>query len=610
MKRVRGVFIFLVGLILLSLNPIKVNAADNGYYIKNMKVDVEVNDKRQYIVTETIEVFFNEPRHGIVRSIPKKSTLEEYNIEDILCSESSRLINSADKVDIKIGNSKESATGDKEYVIKYMLSHYEDGESDGDYIYLNVLGNQWDTRIENFEANVIYPDGAEVESINITDGINGSKNSTLVNYIKTKNGVNIKSTQSIYPNNAVTLMVKLREGTFLNAPKKSIFIRIKQYIPLLIAIIVLSIISILYFKFNDKKRAYKAIEFYPPEEISSADAAYIYNGDLMSKDIIGLLFYWAGHNHLKIRKDEGGIITLIRVSELDETHSEYEKSLFSEMFQYGNGNEVRNIELKDKFYMNINVTEERLKKNFSDNNEIFSRKSKLIRIVGYIISVLPIMAMDVLFLSQGRNGILNWLQTLVILVPCLPIVGFLRAFKSFGARVADKGIRCFMFILFIAIYSFVSITLTKYINIPLYIRILVFYSTFIGILLTSLIKVRTDYGLEIYEGLLGFREFLLVAEKSRLEALLDENPEYFYNTLPYAQALGITDKWVEKFIDIGMDAPSFYESSYNYSIYGFLYDMNSLLSVGQSPSSSSGGGGFSDGGSSGGGSGGGGGSSW
>ena len=113
-----------------------------------------------------------------------------------------------------------------------------------------------------------------------------------------------------------------------------------------------------------------------------------------------------------------------------------------------------------------------------------------------------------------------------------------------------------------------------------------------------------------------------VAEKDRLERLLEQDPEYYYRTLPFAQVLGVTDKWTDKFKDIAMQPPSWYDGAEVYHPY-FIYTLAHTMSqmsrdVAQAPASSGsggggfsgGGGGFGGGGFSGGGSGGGGGSSW
>ena len=96
--------------------------------------------------------------------------------------------------------------------------------------------------------------------------------------------------------------------------------------------------------------------------------------------------------------------------------------------------------------------------------------------------------------------------------------------------------------------------------------------------------------------------------------MVEKEPEYFYNILPYTYALGVSDKWVEQFENIAVEPPTWYYSNTAFSVYSFGAFMNSTMtSVNTSMTSrpsSSGSGGSSGGGFSGGGSGGGGGSSW
>lgn len=61
---------------------------------------------------------------------------------------------------------------------------------------------------------------------------------------------------------------------------------------------------------------------------------------------------------------------------------------------------------------------------------------------------------------------------------------------------------------------------------------------------------RTRYGNEILGEILGFKEFLEKAEKEKLEELVFQDTDYFYNMLPFAYVLEVSDKWIKKFKDI------------------------------------------------------------
>lgn len=139
------------------------------------------------------------------------------------------------------------------------------------------------------------------------------------------------------------------------------------------------------------------------------------------------------------------------------------------------------------------------------------------------------------------------------------------------------------------------------------------------ILFAKIMPKRTPYGNEMLGKIRGFKRFLEIAEKLQLENLVEENPEYFYNILPYTYALGISDTWINQFEKIALKAPDWYDSSNGFNSHDFEDFMTRTMSSTavamvaspvSSESSSYSGGGFSGGGSSGGGSGGGGGGSW
>ena len=138
--------------------------------------------------------------------------------------------------------------------------------------------------------------------------------------------------------------------------------------------------------------------------------------------------------------------------------------------------------------------------------------------------------------------------------------------------------------------------------------------TVIIYLVANQLNKRTELGAKLLGEIKGFRRFLVLAEKPKLEALVEENPNYFYDILPYTYVLGVSNKWIKKFESLIVTPPCWYVGS-NYQTFSML-QLNraitrSMFSASSSynPSRSSGGS-FGGGGFSGGGHGGGGGRSW
>jgi uncharacterized membrane protein len=127
---------------------------------------------------------------------------------------------------------------------------------------------------------------------------------------------------------------------------------------------------------------------------------------------------------------------------------------------------------------------------------------------------------------------------------------------------------------------------------------------------------RTRKGREVYERVVGLREFITRVEADRLDRLGGRTAGTFEKILPYAVVLGVADRWARAFAGIYTAPPSWYGGS---SLDGRFEPSDLVEHVGRSldsmahalasrPSSSDSSG-FSDG-SSGGGDGGGGGGSW
>jgi uncharacterized membrane protein YgcG len=147
---------------------------------------------------------------------------------------------------------------------------------------------------------------------------------------------------------------------------------------------------------------------------------------------------------------------------------------------------------------------------------------------------------------------------------------------------------------------------------------------FLHVLFCYLLKAPTLKGRKVMDQIEGFKMYLSVAEKDRLNLLNppEKTPELFEKYLPYALALDVENEWSEQFAEV-LDraqvdgrpySPSWYSGgSWDISrATGFSDSLGStfastISSSSSSPGSSSGSGG---GGSSGGGGGGGGGSGW
>lgn len=138
-----------------------------------------------------------------------------------------------------------------------------------------------------------------------------------------------------------------------------------------------------------------------------------------------------------------------------------------------------------------------------------------------------------------------------------------------------------------------------------------------------MMEKRTKQSAETLGKVLGLRQFIESAELDRINQLVEQDPAYFFNVLPYAYVMGLTDKWAKNFEKITIVQPDWYvgyEDSTLFNVWMFNSMMRDCYRAAESHieiaipdgGDSGGGGGFSSsgGGFSGGGFGGGGGGSW
>ncbi len=91
--------------------------------------------------------------------------------------------------------------------------------------------------------------------------------------------------------------------------------------------------------------------------------------------------------------------------------------------------------------------------------------------------------------------------------------------------------------------------------------------------------VHTEQGERALEKVLGFEDFLGRVEGDKIERI-EKTPELFEKYLPYAMALRVDKKWVQRFSGIAMQPPSWFQGYYGsgFMPYLLLNDLN-IMSV-------------------------------
>lgn len=612
---------------------INCNALD--YDFNSFKVDIVVYENNTLDITETIVANFYVPKHGIYKSIPyyntviredgssEKNRVKIYNID---VNDKYSLKKKSGYLNIQIGDVDKYVNGLNEYVIKYSYELGNDKNDNFDELYFNIIGTEWEREIKNISFTITMPKDFDTSKLGFTHGRYGYSYTDGISYEINDNVISGTYNGSLSAYEGLTVRLELPEGYFI---KDSVFNHLLELLIYVVPILLVVVSYKIWKKYGKDKLVVDVVEFYPPDGLNSLDVAYIKKGSVNNNDVVSLLIYLANKGYLSIDDSEknGDEIIITKLKDYDGNNEE-ERRFFVGLFSHGDV--VTDNDLKESFYTTINsiIGSKSKLKNKSlvfDLNSSWKRVplyfiflicmlfSIVIPIIGYreyhlLLSICSTYFFGTLFIALGCALIYdsnNTKSRIYISMVCCMIGLFILS--VIGIYIVDINL-----VLGDVVYSIGFI-----ISIICAILIYLFY---------IIVTRRTDYGTQILGRINGFKNFLDTVEKEKLEMLVEENPLYFYDILPYTYVLGISNKWIKKFEDIALMPPSWYENGNYYDTRKMCMNLDrtihrvnrTMVSVPR-PKNNDGfsgrgggfsGGGFSGGGFSGGGSGGGGGGAW
>jgi uncharacterized membrane protein len=624
----KKLFIVLMGAVLLAALLALPASAMEYFTISDYDIKVDISEKNTYHITETVTVQFTEPRHGIYRDIPYQgtwlrddsqggSTSWRAKVSDIAVDGYKYDVSRSDgKVEIKIGDPDSLVDGTQVYRISYSMQFYDDGLPNADEVYYNLIGTDWATTIDHVTFSVTLPKSFDPATLGFSLGTEGTWGYDPSALKVTLDGSTITGevTQQLQSNEALTIRMTLPQGYF------TIPFQGGTDFALLIFIAILVVLAfILFFLYGRDSQIVQTVEFYAPDGMTPSEVGYVIDGVVDNRDVVSLVIYWAHRGYLSIEDTGSSTFILHKLRDLGPDAKPFEYQMFNRLFAASPS--VSSSSLKNTFYTTIASTKKMISDAFkSDASRIFTKTSSVLRPLLSLMTALPIMV--TLFLMFYRDlqdfaesAIIAVAIGLAIMIPAYIVIGHLRKWRAKKRVSRVVGLFVGLIISFAAIIVFVVLTYDK-VYIPALPWCAALATVLLGIV-ASFIEKRTPKGAEWMGKICGFRDFLELAERDKLVALVDQDPKYFYNILPYAWVLNVSDKWAKKFETIAIQPPDWYygHTGMFYPVV-FMNDLNHSMnamtaSMTSSPSSSSGGGsGFSGGGFSGGGGGGGGGGSW
>jgi uncharacterized membrane protein YgcG len=638
---------FLIALFLIF--PMLVTAqettgADNSQpeKILDYQVIITVQTDASILIEENIDVFANNLyiNHGIYRDIPlqKQTSLgfvKTYplNVLEIWrdgVNEPFSIADNMGKTRIYIGDSDLILTpGGYQYKILYRIDRALNFSTNYTELYWNAIGQDWDFPIEKAAVIIKFPTGVDKDIFfqEAYTGIYGQTNTDVV--FSEKDGtLKYTLTQILYPGAGITVLIRWKNGIIPVPTSAEAFQAFamdnKGFFIMLGGILIVFLYYLVTWVLvgRDPKKGSIMTYFDPPENLSPAAMRYIRNMKYDEKILSAALVNMAIKGHISIKESDDSY-TLTRVTNTLAGLSDEEKAISNALFSGRTSIEL-STSYHDEFSDAISKCKKTLKSRYEITYFILNLK---IFIPGLIFCVLVLFAgifADSLNFITGFMTL--WLSMWTVgVVMILKAIG--GAWKTAFTAVKNKGTKfaaAILFTLFGSVFVFAEIggfyLFFMFLTASIWVAPLAAFAILLNYMFYRLLRAPTLAGRVVMDKIEGFRMFLDVAEKHRMEVL---NPPVkdittFEKFLPYALAFGIEENWAGYFNDIlissrkGGYSPSWYSgSSFSASNIGqFAGSLSSGLSSAftsasaSSSSGSGGGGGFSGGGGGGGGGGG------
>ncbi|MBR0384914.1 MAG: DUF2207 domain-containing protein, partial [Erysipelotrichaceae bacterium] len=314
------------------------------------------------------------------------------------------------------------------------------------------------------------------------------------------------------------------------------------------------------------------------EEMNPLDVAFAYKGKLDRNDLTSMIIFLANLGYLSIeKKDIDYEIVCLKpegdyTDEIGYISSYFYKSLYGCSYKRkaDGARVVSRARMLKSFYNKGESILEYYNKEVGNSTII--KENRFLKHAGIFLGLVMVVFPLLMITYDSINVYKLFLPFFLTM--------WYGTFLFVGIKVIKRGnnltgiiLLLFALMHFVAIFTAVSYNglLIALVTDPLniYMTILSEGLAVIVLIMAWNMDKRTEYGNRLLGKLKGFRRFLETAEKDRLEALVEENPFYFFDILPYAYVLGVSKRWIQQFEDLVTSPPEWF-SGYETFKYSYI----------------------------------------
>lgn len=545
--------------------PVTAKAASQPCTVHYYKVNAVVREDRTIEFEEEISFTMHVSKNSFYRSLPLEGD-RYFNIKAASPNNEAFSYEIADNPDVD-GFMDINCYGGVEAgkTLTYQFSYtMEVAEKEPDGMIIDFIGAGWPIALKNVSVHIEFP--APVENYTVYSGRFGEAENRYVTVVQSGDKTVMKLTADELPlvrtsygddmAAAITLDFSFREGV-LQSYTTTRLAKPTLWVVLGCCVACLAAVFLLLWKCSKKPILVPVVGFRPPEGMDPMAMGKFIDGAVENEDVTSMIFYFASEGYLTIGLNGDDPVLTRTGKPFPDDAPAYQKTLFYGLFKIGKSVEIS--ELKNKYYESIDAAKMQLA---TKSKPRYEKKSVVFTLLGGVLALaaffLPTVLIGLLFVGGGYL----YPATLVMAVPVFAIVlfGYLRETRRHKGKGA-KSWTTLLSVVAMIIGGFIFLFIGSHLFTEIE-KIFMLITGCVAAYLAPRALTVTEEHNDLLAHVVGFKEFITVTEQDKIKFMLEENPELFYDILPYAQVLGVTDEWEDKFKDITISSPSWYEGSY------------------------------------------------
>ena len=550
-------------------SPSAVTTGAYDYNITEYRAEYTVYADRSISVTETITASFTGYNsHGIIRDLPLDHGVTYRNFSAACNSDDFSLSFSKDDsmfLSAYLRGEELVAGQSRTYTLSYKMlvpALEEEG-----YLPLDVVGYGWSAGMKNVLVTVSVPQ-APLKTL-VYSGYDGIMTNAYAEYEWQGNTLRITA-DALPVECGVTVDFSFAAGVLGTSFDYS-------WLAALAVAAVIAVLGVVFKVFLTRKPVFTAtVNFTAPDEMDPLHMGKLIDNKVDSEDMGALVFWFAEKGYLTIdmSEDEKDPWLIRTDKELPADAPAYQKMLLEGLFAHASI-------LEDPFSEGDPERHTRLRVRVGDLGVSFGNVARMAK------ESVPGVPQG---MYTGRSNVLTVVLTLLAALVCggfaffwsmalvssafryfvMLLAGIVAAvIPAFVSHIAAQrelkwgrgkcvtfrilsvmaGILLGMAVWYLMGYGTVTLSVAS--------AFILLAAAAAGGTIAGTLVCRTKEYNDVLGQIVGFKNFILYTEKDKIKFMLNDDPELYYHILPYAQVLGVTDEWDDKFKGIDMPAPTY-----------------------------------------------------